>query len=440
MKLDYKRTFVLGLGFFGIAIIWSVYNSFVPIFLRDYVLPWWLVGLVMTFDNILGITLLPYIGQLSDGTRTRFGRRMPYIMIGTPIAALFVLAIPFIHLNLEHVGSTMALMMACIIVMNVAMAIFRTPTVALMPDITPSVLRSKANGIINLMGGLGTSIAFLIGGMLFARNAAYPFALAAIVLLIAESIVVWRVKEPQEYTMPQEQARPALLQSLHDTIGNVIEIWRAPEESALFICLAIFCWFMAYNAVEAFWTSYGREVIYAAEIASGAMSSGQAVARSTAQLTYLSVAFLLFALPAGFVATRFGRKRTILTGLGLLAVLWLGLLLIPNPLYVTVALIISGIAWACVNINSLPIMADLAPLDKVGAYTGLYYFFSMLAASTSPTIVGWLMDLVGIKVMFLFASLFMALAFFCMARVRRSEPIEPTDLQGALEMVAEADM
>ena len=440
MKLDYRRTFILGFGFFGISIVWSVYNSFVPIFLREYVLPWWLVGFVMTFDNLLGITLLPYVGQLSDGTRTRWGRRIPFIMIGTPIAALFLLVVPIIHLNMARVGSTLALMMAAIIVMNVSMAIFRTPTVALMPDITPPALRSKANGIINLMGGLGTSIAFLIGGMLFSKSPMYPFALATVVLLIAEAIVIWRVKEPEDYVAAGVNERPGLLDSLRETVSNAVEIARAPEKSVLFICLAIFCWFMGYNAVEAFWTSYGREVIYAGQIASGAMTDAQAVSRATMQLTYLSASFLIFALPAGFVATRFGRKRTILTGLGLLSILWLGMLLIPHPAYVTVALIISGIAWACVNINSLPVMADLAPRDRVGAYTGLYYFFSMLAASTSPTIVGWLMDWLGLKVMFVFAALFMALAFLCMTRVRRSEPPEAVGIDGALEMVAEADL
>jgi len=151
MKLDYKRTLILGFGFFGISIIWSVYNSFVPVFLRQYALPWWLVGFVMTFDNILGITMLPYIGQLSDNTWTRLGRRRPFILIGAPIAAVLFVVIPAIHLNMTHVASTLWLLTGVIIIMNIAMALFRTPTVALMPDITPPALRSKANGIINLM-------------------------------------------------------------------------------------------------------------------------------------------------------------------------------------------------------------------------------------------------------------------------------------------------
>jgi maltose/moltooligosaccharide transporter len=168
MKLDYKRTLILGFGFFGISVIWSIYNSFVPVFLRQYDLSWGLVGFAMTFDNILGITLLPYIGQLSDNTWTRLGRRRPFILAGAPIAAILFVAIPAIHLQMGQTVSTLALLTVVIIVMNIAMALFRTPTVALMPDITAPALRSKANGIINLMGGIGTTIAFLIGGALFA--------------------------------------------------------------------------------------------------------------------------------------------------------------------------------------------------------------------------------------------------------------------------------
>ena len=424
MKLDYKRTLILGFGFFGISIIWSVYNSFVPVFLRQYALPWWLVGFVMTFDNILGITMLPYIGQLSDNTWTRLGRRRPFILIGAPIAAVLFVVIPAIHLNMTHVASTLWLLTGVIIIMNIAMALFRTPTVALMPDITPPALRSKANGIINLMGGIGTTIAFLIGGALFARGQGYPFILAAVFLLIAEAIVILRVQEPPPTDQGQIETarRPNALDSLRDTIRNVWAVAKNPDKSALWTCLAIFCWFMGYNAIETFWTSYGREVLFAPQIASGALTADQAVARAASMLTYLSGAFLIFALPAGFIATRFGRKPTILTGLGILVLVWTGFLFTRNSIYVTFTLIASGIAWALININSLPIMADLAPPGQIGAFTGLYYFFSMLAASTSPTFVGWLMDRTSIRVMFVFAAAFMALAFLCVLAIRHAEP------------------
>ncbi len=424
MKLDYRRTLVLGFGFFGISVVWSIYNSFVPVFLRQYALPWWLVGFVMTFDNILGITLLPYIGQLSDNTWTRLGRRRPFILAGAPIAAILFAAIPAIHLQMGRTASTLALLTAVIIVMNIAMSLFRTPTVALMPDITPPALRSKANGIINLMGGIGTTIAFLVGGALFACGQSYPFVLGAVLLVIAEAIVILRVKEPAPADPEAAKLgrRPNAIASARDTVRNVVAVARNPDKSALFTCLAIFCWFMGYNAIETFWTSYGREVLFAPQIAAGAMTSDEAVARAASMLTYLSAAFLIFALPAGFIATRFGRRPTILTGLGILVVVWAGFLVTKSSIYVTFTLVASGIAWALVNINSLPIMADLAPAGQIGAYTGLYYFFSMLAASTSPTLVGWLMDLTSIRMMFPVTVSFMALAFVCVLAIRRAEP------------------
>jgi maltose/moltooligosaccharide transporter len=424
MKLDYKRTLILGFGFFGISVIWSIYNSFVPVFLRQYDLSWGLVGFAMTFDNILGITLLPYIGQLSDNTWTRLGRRRPFILAGAPIAAILFVAIPAIHLQMGQTGSTLALLTVVIIVMNIAMALFRTPTVALMPDITAPALRSKANGIINLMGGIGTTIAFLIGGALFAAGKSYPFVLGAILLVVAEAIVILRVQEPPPVNpeFADARQRPNALKSVRDTIRNVGAVARNPDKSALFTCLAIFSWFMGYNAIETFWTSYGREVLFAPQIAAGAMTGDKAVARAASMLTYLSAAFLVFSLPAGFIATRFGRRPTILTGLGILVVVWAGFMLTKNPVYVTFTLVASGIAWALININSLPIMADLAPPGQIGAYTGLYYFFSMLAASTSPTLVGWLMDVTSIKMMFPVTVAFMALAFVCVLAISRAEP------------------
>jgi len=210
-----------------------------------------------------------------------------------------------------------------------------------------------------------------------------------------------------------------LLQTLRD-VGQVI---RAPEKSALFIFLAIFTWFVAYNAIEIFWTSYGREVLYAGQIAAGQMTADQAVAKSSGMLPYISAVFLVFALSAGFIATRFGRKRTILGGLAILIVMWLGLYFIHATFYVIATLILSGVGWALININSLPIVVDLVPEAKVGSYTGLYYFFSMAAAIVAPPLVGALMDLLGVRVMFLFTPLFMVFAFLCVCGVRRSEPV-----------------
>ena len=397
MKLDYKKTFLLGFGFLGISLIWSVYNSYVPIFLREYNLPLWLVGLVMTFDNMAGVTIQPYVGFLSDRTRTRFGRRIPFLMIGAPIGAIFFSLIAVLHLAAPN----FALLMAVIIIMNIAMAIFRTPTVALMPDITPSPLRSKANGIINLMGGLGATLAFLGGAFLYRVGRGLPFYVSAAVMLVATAIVVLIIREPKG--LEEETTEQA------GVLSTIRAIVKDKEKSGLFILLAIFSWFMGYNALETFWTTYGKEFLGIPESTAAAM------------LTYVSAAFLVFALPAGFIATRFGRRRTILAGLAIMAAVILGGYFTTNMTYLTVMLIATGIAWALININSFPMVSDIAPAGKIGSYTGLYYFFSMLAAITAPPIVGGLMDSFGHRTLFLFSVLFMLLALFCMLQVKRGE-------------------
>ncbi|MGQ9494103.1 MAG: MFS transporter [Anaerolineae bacterium] len=396
MKINYKETFLLGFGFFGISLIWSVYNSYVPIFLREYHLPLWLVGAIMTFDNIAGVTIQPFVGFLSDRTHSRFGRRMPYLMIGAPIAALFFALIPVLHLLIP----VFPLLMTAIIIMNIAMAIFRTPTVALMPDITPSPLRSKANGIINFMGGLGTTLAFLGGAFLYRANRGLPFYVGSFIMLLAVAIVVLVIREPREHEESKERT---------GVISTISEIIRSREKSALFILLAIFTWFIGYNAIETFWTTYGKEYLGIAESTAAAM------------LTYVSAAFLIFSLPAGFIATRFGRRPTILTGLLMLLVFILGGYFITNMSYLTGMLLIAGIAWALININSFPMVSDIAPPGKIGSYTGLYYFFSMLAAIVAPPIAGGLMDLLGHRILFLFSSLAMLLAILCMLQVKRGE-------------------
>jgi len=290
MRLDYKRTFLLGFGFFGVSIIWSVYNSFVPVFLQDYALPYWLIGFIMTFDNIAGIFIQPYIGQLSDHTRTRLGRRMPYILVGAPVAALFFGLIPILHQTMGRSTTALVVLMSAIIVVNISMAIFRTPVVALMPDITPSAQRSKANGIINLMGGVGTTIAFGMA-LLFTIHRGLPFWVAAGVLLVCEGIVLLTVREPREYTAAEGEVTkaPSFGQSLRDLFRTVAEVVRAQEKSTLFICLAIFAWFMGYNAIETFWTLYGRNYLFAAQVASGAMTGDAAAAQAGSMLIFSSL-------------------------------------------------------------------------------------------------------------------------------------------------------
>lgn len=413
MKLDYGKTAILGFGFFGVSLIWSLYNSYVPVFLeKDFLLSATVIGLVMTFDNIAALFIQPWIGAVSDRTRTSLGRRMPFIIVGAPIGALAFALIPFANL--------LPLFMAVIIVMLLAMAVFRTPVIALMPDITPSPLRSKANGVINLMGGIGAILAFFIGARLYDMGRPVPFVAAAIVLVIAVAIVFWRIKEPKDVTEPSTAEAGVL--------ANLRLILTDRDRSAILILLAIFAWFVGFNVVETFFTLYGVNVLNIKESA------------ASLTLGFLSVMFVLFAVPSGFIATRFGRKPTILVGLALLFVL-LGLIRVMPPatqmqpvasiagLAITnlhLIMLVAGVGWALININSLPMVVDIAPQDRLGTYTGLYYFFSTLAAIFGPWLGGALVDFTGrnYAMIFTIAPLGMLVAFVLMLGVRRGERVE----------------
>lgn len=215
---NYGKIFLLGFGFFGISIIWALYNAYVPIFLKDFALSSFIIGIVMVIDNIFAIAMLPYIGALSDKTRTKWGRRMPYIMVGAPSAALFFALIPVVRRY--HV---LALMMGTIIFMNFFMALFRSPVIALMPDITPSRFRSQANGIINFMGGLGALFAYFGGKILYDVNYALPFYVGAALMLTANILVVLFIKEPEEYRVKEKTKRISFKKPL-------TELWWAKRE------------------------------------------------------------------------------------------------------------------------------------------------------------------------------------------------------------------
>ncbi|BAJ64831.1 SLC45 family MFS transporter [Anaerolinea thermophila] len=411
MKFSIGRTFLLGFGFFGVSVIWMVYNAFVPLFLanRFHIEPW-LIGLFMTFDNFAALFIQPPVGAWSDRLRTPIGRRMPFILIGAPIAALVFGLIPL--------ASVLPLFVACTSTLILSMAFWRTPVVALMPDITPSEYRSQANGIINLMGGLGAILGTLVGGPLFNINEAYPFWMGSALVILAALMVFIFIKEPKEYETTSEE-QPSLWQSL-------IDVLTSQERSALRILLAIFFWFVAYNAIEAFFTLYAQNHL-GLPGGDGARLLGQ-----------LSLLFVLFALPAGMLGGKFGRRKVIMSGIILLSACMLGMYFLPPETLliqitrlpvlgvvpvVGVILMIAGIAWAMINVNSLPMVVDMTDQLRVGTYTGLYYLFSTLAAIAGPNLNGWIIQLTGkdYSNTMLVGPLFMLVALVMMLGVRRGE-------------------
>ncbi len=416
MRFNYGKIFLLGFGFFGVSVIWATYNAFVPIFLQDkFGLPPFLIGLFMTLDNIAALFIQPPVGAWSDRLRTPIGRRMPFILIGAPIAAIAFGIIP--------IAAILPLFVACTTTLLLSMAFWRTPVVALMPDITPSPNRSQANGVINLMGGLGSIIAFLGGAALYKMNPAYPFWLGSGLVILAAILVFVFIREPKTPDQGQDE-KPGMFKSL-------VEVFSDPDHSALRILLAIFCWFVAYNAVEAFFTLYAKNHLLMNE-ADGARLLGQ-----------LSLFFVLFAIPAGYLGSRIGRRVTISIGIIIMTVCMLSMYILPIDTLTIVltklpvlgevpvvglVLMFAGIAWAFININSLPMVVDMTTLAKVGTYTGLYYLFSTLAAIVGPNLNGWIIQLSGsnYSMTMLAAPFFMILAFIMMLGVQRGEAAPQT--------------
>lgn len=411
-KFSYPKTFLLGFGFFGVSVIWSTYNAYVPLILDGkFGLSAGWIGFFMVLDNMAALLIQPAVGAWSDKLRTPIGRRMPFILVGAPIGAVVFGLLPAISL--------LPLFVICAGVMLVSMAFWRTPVIALMPDITPSEYRSQANGIINLMGGLGSVIAFAVGSMLYARNPNYAFWLGSGLVVLSSALVLLYIREPRDYDQKQQEELPNILTSIKMIFGE-------SEKSAARMLTAIFFWFLSYNAIEAFFTLYGVNHL------------GLVEADSAFQLTYISLVFLVFALPSGYIGARVGRKRTIMTGITLMAISILVLYFIPATLLtgkvaqvtktaglypLSFILMVAGLSWALININSLPMVVDMTDDVRIGTYTGLYYFASTLAAIAGPVAFGGIVDLSNnnYNLMMLLSPVFLVLAWVMMLGVRRGE-------------------
>lgn len=411
-RLNYGKTFLLGFGFFGVSVIWSIYNAYVPVFLQNkFLMATGFIGFFMTLDNIASLFIQPLVGAWSDRLRTRIGRRMPFILVGAPLAAISFIALPL--------ATSMILFFFAATLLLLSMAIWRTPVVALMPDITPSRYRSVGNGIINMMGGLGAIVAFFGGASLYEMNPAYPFILGAVLVAVAALLVFVFIKEPKVIEPTVEVEKPDLLKSVRAILED-------PDKSTLRILLAIFFWFISYNGIEAFFTLYGINHL------------GLSASDGSRLLGQLSLSFVLLALPAGYIGAWAGRRRTILTGIVLMA-LGIGAIYLSSPAALTrvvftipvlgkVPVIGSilmgiGIGWALININSLPMVVDTTDDTRIGTFTGLYYLFSTLAAILGPILYGMIIDLTGntYGLVMLISPLFLIAAFILMLGVRRGE-------------------
>jgi len=419
-KLDYLKTFLLGFGFFGVSVIWSVYNAFVPLILDEkFGLQAGFISVIMVLDNIAALIIQPPLGVFSDRLRSKIGRRLPFIVVGAPLAAAMFGLIPYAQVLPLFIFSCITLLLA--------MAFWRTPVVALMPDITPSKHRSQANGVINLMGGLGTVLATLIGGPLYRINPSYPFFLGGGLVVIAGILVLVFIREPKEYISSKLHlaAKGEDTKMENTVLKNLTNVFTQKDKSPMFILLAILFWFIAYNSLDTFFTLYGVNHL--------GLDGGD----SAFQISYIGLIFMLMAVPAGILASKIKRKKTIMIGIWVMIICVVLMYVIPAGVLTTqfaslmgsgfyvlsIILMVAGIGWAMINVNSLPMVVDMTDNEHVGTYTGLYYFFSQLAATLGPVFFGWTIQIANndYRLMMVIAPFFFLLAFFMMFGVRRGE-------------------
>jgi MFS family permease len=412
----YRTTIVIGLGFFTMGLMDPLYDTFVPIFLRDYLESRSAIGTIMTLDNIFAVLLIPIVSAWSDQVRTGIGRRMPFIIVTLPLTAIMFGSVPTAART-----SLLALVIA-LFALNVFKQSARGPVVALMPDTIPGEFRSEANGVINLMGGIAAIVGTVVLGPLANvsielpiigdSRRQLPFLISALLVLLASIAVFSFVKEQRRAA--EEESKVPLRESLR-------AILRSEERSAFFVLLSLFLWFVGYQGVLPFLGLYSVEVLGLSE-GLAPLSAGM-----------VAIAYAIFAVPSGIVAHRLGRRRTIRGALsGLVVILLLIFLLgvtaepagLPNGVRVALfwgLLFLFGILWVSVITNSFPMLWQMAGFATMGIYTGLYYFFSQTAAIAAPPVTGGIIDLFGYPALFVFAALCMVAAWLLMGRVHRGE-------------------
>ena len=467
MKLNYKRVMLVGMAFFLISAFWQAYDAIIPLILANHFgLSETASGVVMSIDNVLAVFMLPLFGALSDKMNTPLGKRTPFILIGSVIAMVSFVALTFIDnyqfakivaegiskidipQNDEAAAEVVRKLtveltianpwpfigfIATLLVVLIAMATFRSPAVALMPDVTVKPLRSKANAIINLTGTAG-GILVLVLGMIFATSGrrymqytGYVIAVVS-VMLVGLIVFLFFVKEKKwAAEMEAETLRLGLEDAPEKEIDNTQKRKLSTGElrSLLLILASVALWYIGYNSITS------KYSVYATNVLGFNYSLTLIVAQAAAIVSYI---------PVGIIASKIGRRKTILAGVLILATaFFIGNFITPDIpqgiMYSVFAL--AGIGWATINVNSFPMVVELAKGGDVGKYTGYYYTASMSAQIVAPILSGALYDLFGMRhVFFAFGTVFVLFSFATMFFVKHgdSKPIEKKDLLEQLDV------
>ena len=411
MKLNYRRTILIGLAFLSISAFWQMYDNVIPLILKNtFGLGETATGAIMAADNILALFLLPIFGSLSDKVDTPFGKRMPFILAGTALAVTFLMLIP-------HADQTknLTLFVISLFALLVSMGLYRSPAVALMPDLTPKPLRSAGNAVINLMGAVGGVYTLIMIKLMVGPGDTpdyYPlFITVGSLMILGVGILFLTIKEKKlrEEIAAMHDAEDATT----DVSAKVSENGALPKDvqrSLTFILISIALWFTAYNAVT---TAFSRYATHVWGLENGGYADCLMVATVAAILSYI---------PIGALSGKIGRKKTIQIGIVLLAACYAAAGLF-NSYHVVMNVFfgIIGFAWAAINVNSLPMVVEMSNAGDVGKYTGLYYTFSMSAQVVTPILSGFLLEHISYRTLFPYAVVFSALAFVTMSMVKHGD-------------------
>lgn len=466
MKLNNKKIIYVGFAFLIICMFWQVYDNIIAkMLINSFGLNQFWSGVVMALDNVLALFLLPFFGNISDKTKTKYGKRTPYIFIGVIASAILFVGVSVIDSyqqnyieengvmevieivdeNDENFGKFLynenyydekdeaanvrasdvysltkskviylVLFITVLFFTLIAMAIYRTPAVSLMPDVTVKPLRSKANAIINLMGTAGGIIA--LGFMTFLAKDYHSyvttFAFLSVLMLIFLGIFMLKVKEPKLVKEMEEESKLYGLDEEETVEDDGHDMPKDVRKSFYLILFSIVFWYMAYNAATTKFSDYAGNVL------NMGFTIPLLVAQATAIISYI---------PIGIVSSKLGRKKTILIGVAILFTAFLlGSLATSNTtllIYLTMAL--AGIGWATINVNSYPMIVEMSKGSNIGKYTGYYYTASMAAQIVTPMLSGYFMDILGRRVLFPYSVVFCVLAFITMSFVKHgdSKPI-----------------
>lgn len=453
-KLNYKRTFLIGLAFLSICSFWQMYDNIIPLILQNtYHLGETMTGAVMALDNVLAIFLLPVFGMLSDKVHTKLGRRMPFIVAGTILAVIFMMLLPMID-NAEKARwstgesfSNQVIFLAVLFFTLVSMGLYRSPAVALMPDVTPNHLRSRANAVINLMGAVGGVYALIMIKVLVGKGETPDylplFASIAAVMVIAVGILVITIRENklreevekaeaantekvEEKAIAEGVEAVGEIEAVADTeqsgaTGKVKGMPKEVKRSMYFMLASIFLWFTAYNAVT---TAFSRYTKVVWKMEGGSFANCLMVATVAAIFSYI---------PIGSISAKIGRKKTIMGGVLLMAACY-GAAIFAREYHpiVNVAFALIGVAWAAINVNSYPMIVAMSSGSDVGKFTGTYYTFSMAAQILTPVLSGFLLENVSYNTLFPYALFFSLMAFLTMTQVRHGD-VKPQKKESILE-------